>query len=270
MSRWVLLALLCVGPASAQEATRAASDYARAHSVFVGVLEGLDSPPDGSGAVFRVSKPIKGLAKGEHRLQVRTPVNSECGTYSEENVYLVYARRIEGELWADPCEGTKHISLAEPDLRYIHTVNAKVWPTCSPKRLRELAGRAEVIAKAEVVSIAPVIMNCWSGIAICTARVAYDVRQVFKGRIGYKRILVEHLLLKNSLTGDIDNPRLSPTLFREGNVLLLFLGSANTSRYPNRAELVAKGVGYVNLDEDCGAVMADEATVALLKLDHTH
>jgi hypothetical protein len=262
----LVLVLLSSGLASAQEATTIASRYDGAESVFIGFLErGVDSS-DGYTATFKVLQSIKGLKKSQNMVLVKAPADSRCGKYSENSEYLIYATRVKDELWADPCNGSKHISLAQPDLQYIHTVNAKVSPQCNPKKLRDLAAHAEIITKAEVVKIKPNISSWWSGIAKCMAYVTYDVRQVLKGEIKDKRIVVEHVLVQNSLTADVDIPRLSPSLFREGNVLLLFLESASTTRYTDGAKLNSQGVGYVNLDENCGAVIPDDNTDAFLKI----
>ena len=260
--------------AFSEEGTSVPSKYANAKSVFVGELE---QKPDSSNeytAIFEVVEAIKGLQKDQRAISVITPADTRCA-YIESGDYLVYATSIKDGLWADPCRDSKHISMAQPDLQYIHTVNPKVSPLCNPTKLHKLSAKAKIIVKAEVVNIKPRQFSCWSGTVLCTEAVIYDVKQVLKGKIADKQIVVDHFLYHNSLTADAisltDNsqvPQLSPSLFRVGNVLVLFLDPAKANRYMDGADLLSQGIGYVDLDENCGAVTPDVA--AGLKIGGKH
>lgn len=257
----LLLALLLLpGLAFAEEDASVASQYAKAESVFIGSLERKPDVSNEYTAIFRVLQSIKGQQKEISTVAVKTPADTRCA-YIEDGEYLVYAIGMKDGLWADPCKDSKHISLAESDLQYIHTVNSKVSPRCSPKRLRKLAAKSNIIARGEVVNVKPHQVNCWSGTLICMADVTYDIKQVLKGNVKDEQIVVEHVLVSNSLTADVnmDVPRLSPTLFRKGNVLLLFLEAQRTTRHTDGTELISEGVRYFDEDENCGAITPDAA-----------
>jgi hypothetical protein len=92
------------------------------------------------------------------------------------------------------------------------------------------------------------------GLVFTTEYAYYDVLDVLKGQISDPKIAVEHVICWDTVTVDGYYPRLSPELFREGNVLLLFLkkGSHRDDQAPPPFRS-----GYEDVDENCGAVIAN-------------
>jgi hypothetical protein len=170
-------------------------------------------------------------------------------------------------LWVDPCDGSKLVSQAEADLRYIHTVNKKVSEQCNHKRLVQLASSSPIVATAEVIgtedSFAPdvpdmsvmALFRPWCGLVSTTEDAYYIVKDFLKGEINDSKIAVEHPVCWDTITVDGYTPALSPKLFKENNVLLLFLKPGSHQEH----KLLPPHFNSVFSDEDgnCGAVLAD-------------
>jgi hypothetical protein len=160
----------------------------------------------------------------------------------------------------DPCEGSKLFSQAEPDLRYINTINPKISEQCNRRRLKQLARSTPIVVTAKVVGTEDSMgtpatpFRPWCGLVLTTEYAYYDVLDVLKGQIHDSKIAVEHGICWDTITVDGYSPRLSPELFREDSVLLLYLktGSHRDDQVP-----VPFKSGYEDVDENCGAVIAD-------------
>jgi hypothetical protein len=257
------LAGLCLSVSgSFAQSSIAATLYATADVVFTGQLLKINPSPTGISAQFRIAQLIKGHTATDKVLQIDVPAQSRCHALEEDHSYLVYGRRIGEALWLDPCEGSKLVSLAEADLRYIHTKNPKVSERCRAKHLAELAAKAPIVATAEVVGTEDSLRTSpwlffrpWCGLVFTTEDAYYRVRDILKGQLSDSKIVVEHPICWDTVTVDGYNPRLSPELFKEGNVLMLFLraGSHQSNKeIPSPFQSV-----YEDLDENCGAVLAD-------------
>ena len=248
---------LAASTALAQLGDPPAALYAGADVVFVGLLEKLTPSPSGLSARFFLIHPIKGTAKINTEVRVQIPAEGRCQGFEERHRYLIYGRKVRQELWVDPCEGSKLISQAEADLRYIHTLNPRVSERCSPKRLRQLAAGTPIVATAKVIRTEdsaqtdPLLRRPWCGLAWSSEFVYYDVQEVLKGQIPDEQIAVDHAICWDTVTVDGYVPALSPELFREDNVLLLFL-----DRGLHRIDQVQPPFpsGYEDVDEYCGAV----------------
>lgn len=258
---WLLLftTSLTTGLALSQVNDAPASLYAGADVIFDGRLEKIAPSPSGLTARFSITQLIKARATTGNSVQVQIPSESRCHAFEENHRYLVYGRKIDDQLWVDPCEGSKLYSQAESDLRYIHTINPKVSEQCSDIRLRHLAKKSPIVARAKLLgtedSMGPApVFRPWCGLVFTNEYAYYDVLDVLKGQISDSKIAVEHVICWDTITVDGYSPRLSPELIREGNVLLLFLkeGSHRVDQVP----LPFKS-GFEDVDENCGAVMAD-------------
>jgi hypothetical protein len=263
----VLLSATVSGQNESQHAaardSSVAANYAAADVVFKGFLQNLVAVPEGYKAEFNVDTPVKNVK--ESKVVVFSAKESRCGHFEEMKAYLVYAQDIGGQLWVDLCNGTKHRSVAEPDLQYIHSINDKVSPECSRKRLERLSKRSEVIALAGVVGTAEeTLFSCWSGLVRCIQDERYEVKQVLKGTVQEKNIVVEHVIVDNSLTADVHTPQLSPYLFRPGNQVVLFLWPSASSPYGDAVQRASRGAGFSDADEDCGVLPADSDTIELV------
>jgi hypothetical protein len=237
--------------------------YAGAEVIFDGHLEKIAPSPSGLTARFSITQLIKGQTGTSQGVQVQMPAESRCHAFEENHRYLVYGRKIDDQLWVDPCEGSKLYSQAEADLRYIHTRNRKVSEQCNGIRLKRLAKTSAIVATAKIMgtedSVGPTpSFRPWCGLVFTTQYAYYDVLDVLKGQISDSKIAVEHAICWDTITVDGYSPRLSPELFHEGNVLLLFLkkGSHRNDQVP----LPFKS-GYEDVDENCGAVIADSDAV---------
>lgn len=130
---WLSVALLHTPAVPAQEC-RCEEISARgalrdAEAVFVGRVVNVEQEEQGEQAeegaaaeeglipLFEVHAAWKGV--GQDRLQVFGG-ETACGlSYRVGKDYLVFARRVRGELVADQCSGTKRLELAARDLRLI-------------------------------------------------------------------------------------------------------------------------------------------------------
>src|SRR5215472_12133408 len=227
---WAILftTFLAVGSALSQVGDAPAALYVGADLVFDGRVEKIVPSPSGRTAQFAVTQVIKGQAATSKGVEVQIPAASRCHALEENHRYLVYGRKIDDQLWVDPCEGTKLYSQAESDLRYIHTINPKVSEQCNRVRVKQLAKSSAIVATAKVVgtedSIGPApLFRPWCGLAFTTEYAYYEVLDVMKGQIPDSKIAVEHVICWDTITVSGYSPSLSPELFREGNVLLLFL-----------------------------------------------
>lgn len=255
-------AALLVGPAFSQSRDDPAAYFTAADIVFDGRLEKIAPSPAGKTSSFSVMAVFKGKENAAKVLEAQMPGESRCHRLEVEHRYLVYARKVGDQLWVDPCQGSKLLSQAEPDLSYIHTVNSKVSQQCSAAKLKQLAKRSPIVVTATVVGTEDslntpaqaLFYRPWCGIVFSTESAYYDIQEAMKGQIPGTRIAVEHLICWDTITVDGYYPRLSPELFREGNVLLLFLREESIRSDPVLPPFTS---GYVDVDENCGAVMAD-------------
>ncbi len=87
------------------------------------------------------------------------------------------------------------------------------------------------LAKAQntpIVVVAKVVENkravaFWSGLFTSVQTIRYEVTNVLKGKVEKGEICANHYVVKNSRTADLTEPRLLPSLFKEGNQLILLL-----------------------------------------------
>lgn len=259
----------CLSAGSALAQISPASQYASADIVFGGRLEKISPSPSGLLASFFVNRIIKGGTARATTLHTQVPIESNCHGLEENHRYLIYGRRIGDQIWVDPCEGSKLFSQAEPDLHYIHTMKREISEQCNRERLKQLAKSTPIVATAKVVGTedsmgtSTNLFRPWCGLVLTTEYAYYDVLEVLKGQIPDRKIAVEHAICWDTITIDGYSPSLSPELFREGNVLLLFLkkGSHRDDQSPPPFKS-----GYEDVDENCGAVNADsdvaQSTVA--------
>jgi hypothetical protein len=258
---WLTLFTMCIAAvsASSQVSDTPAAFYAGADVVFDGRLEKIGPSPNGLIARFSIAQLIKGQTATASNLQVQLPAESRCHPLEENHHYLVYGRKVGDQVWVDPCQGSKLYSQGESDLRYIHTINPKIAEQCNRGRLKRLAKTSPIVATAKVMgtedSMGPTsLFRPWCGITFTTEYAYYDIVDVIKGQIPDSKIAVEHVICWDTITIDGYSPALSSELFREGNVLLLFLkrDSHRTDQAPSPFKS-----GYEDVDENCGAVNAE-------------
>lgn len=261
--RTILLLLftssLITGSSLSQVGDAPAALYAGADVIFDGHLETIAPSSSGLTARFSVTQVIKGQATTSKGVQIHLPTDSRCHAFEENHRYLVYGRKIDSQLWVDPCEGSKLYSQAESDLQYIHTINAKVSEQCNRLRLKRLAKTSAIVATAKIMGTEDTLgptptFRPWCGLVLTTEYAYYQVLDVMKGQIPDSKIAVEHAICWDTITIDGYSARLSPELFREGNVLLLFLkkGSHREEQVPPPFRS-----GYEDIDENCGAISAE-------------
>lgn len=259
--------------------SEAAAYYVGADVVFTGFILDLQPSPEGFTAKFLISQPIKGAFKQNEKVAVGFPGKSPCDSFEDSHSYLVYAHRIGNAIWADPCEGSKLISKAEADLRYLHTVNAEVSEKCNRKHIAKLATDSPIVATAEVINTEDALaaedydlttmtlFRPWCGFVMSTEDAYYRVQEVLKGQIADSLISVEHVICSDTLTIDDYSPTLSPRLFKPGNVLLLFLKTG--SNIPDKKGRPPFDSVYRDQDENCGAILADDES-ARYELEFLH
>lgn len=264
---FALLISLMGSQAFAESGDDPASLYAGADIVFTGRLEKLFLSPSGLNVHFEVAQRIKGNTGTKKYLRALLPIQSDCHALEENHTYLVYGRRIGDQLWIDPCEGSKLMSLAERDLRYIHSVNPEVSEQCNHDRLAQVARGSQIVVTAELMGTEDTLGSSpffrpWCGLAFTTEDAYYHVIEVFKGEVASPNIAVEHAICWDTVTVGGYSPALSPELFKKGNVLLLFLKTG--SHQPDRQRPLPFPSVYEDTDENCGAVEAnDEAALSI-------
>jgi hypothetical protein len=251
--------------ALAQQSDDPAALYEAADIAFTGQVEKISPSPSGLSASFEIMSRVKGRTGAGKHLQALLPTQSRCHALEENHSYLVYGREIGDQLWVDPCDGTKLISLAEADLRYIHSLNPEISEQCNRNRLAKLAKSSRIVATAEVVGTedsfgSSPLFRPWCGLVFTTEDAYYRVVEVLKGDIDESRITVEHPICWDTVTIDGYSSSLSPELFKDGNILLLFLNQGS-HREGRRGPPSFSSV-YEDTDENCGAVKADYGAAA--------
>ena len=259
--------IFCVG----QSRPDASVLYSGADVVFTGRLERLDSTSNDLSGQFERELLIKGQEFSLKTLLVHLPFQLECHKFEERHIYLIYAHKIGNQLWADPCD-SKLKSQAEADLKYLHTVNPAVSEECNPARVRQLAKKAPVVARAELVATEDslpgaqrVFFRPWCGRVATTEDAYYKVLETLKGDISASKITVEHVICWDTVTVNGYYPDLSPELFKEGNTLLLFLNPGSNGERLQHVPPQEFPMVFEDVDENCGAIDAnDEAALDLI------
>jgi hypothetical protein len=127
---------------------------------------------------------------------------------------------------------------------------------CEDARMKKFAQKADFIVIAEVTEVPPPPLGelqPWSGIIASTQNVKYKVIKVLKGQVAGAQIEVMHYLQYKSYTADTV-PRLSPTLFKKGNVQIIFL-MVHNDPFQKGKDIWPP---YVSIDEDeCSVLPAD-------------
>ena len=137
-------------------------------------------------------------------------------------------------------------------------------PNCDEQRMQQLTRSATLIVVAEILDVKRAL-GAWSGYLASVQRVRYKVKEVLKGELTLHEIDVGHYVVKNSRTADTQRPRLSPKLFVKGNQLVLFLIPEQQKSSPSSPNMKGVGQTYVALDENCGALPANDETVKLIQ-----
>lgn len=132
--------------------------------------------------------------------------------------------------------------------------------TCNEAQLQKLTSDAEVIVVAQVIEVQPtgLPMEIWSGPVLSTQNVRFKVKDVFKGNVDGREIIVSFALEYKSNTADEKHARLSSRIFREGKVLLLFLKKESEQKS-------SSSTGYISIDSNCGAVEEDAHMLETVK-----
>ena len=104
IAKTVLFAVLCPGAlAPAQNGSSVIPQYSNSDTVFIGWLESGVESTEGYTDTFHVEQPIKGLTEGQTKATVKIPAETSCGNFSDMGEYLVYAKRVQGELYFSIC-----------------------------------------------------------------------------------------------------------------------------------------------------------------------
>jgi hypothetical protein len=116
------------------------------------------------------------------------------------------------------------------------------------KDLKKLVGRSDLVVVAEVKKVDPTSeLQPWSGLTSSWQFVRYEVKEVLKGEFPTGEVKVGFILVKNSLTADKSRPALSPELFKEHNVHIVFLDLDRL--------IPEMGTRYAGVSQDYGAIM---------------
>ena len=122
--------------------------------------------------------------------------------------------------------------------------------------VKRLVDRSEVVVVAKVEEVEPTSAGQpWSGLISSNQYVQYSVREVLKGELPDGKIRVSFILVRNGLTADESQPRLSFELFQKNNVHILFLKRDSPSTDKKQLPWLS-WLSYKSIDEDYGAIMA--------------
>jgi hypothetical protein len=120
------------------------------------------------------------------------------------------------------------------------------------KEIERLTGRSDVIIVAEVKEVEPTSdLQPWSGLISSWQYVRYDVKKVLKGELRQSEVRVGFILVPNSLTADKSRPGLSPELFKEHNIHIVFL------KLDRKPPVI--GTRYTGVSQDYGAIIVTPA-----------
>ncbi len=253
-------ALLLCGNAAAQTNTDPAVLYDSADIVATGHLQQVKESPSGPLALFAISHLVKGKIRSTHAI-ADMPRSSRCHALEADHEYLIYGRWVNKHLWVDPCEGTKLMSQAEADLRYLHTIDKAVSPRCTAKHIVELAKTTSVIAIAHLSDTEDSLKGTnkdrqFCGTAATSEDAYYSVSEVLKGSMQHDKIAVEHPICRDTITVDGYDPRLSPNIFSSGNELLLLLSPG--SHFEDRQAPTPYDETFEAVDGDCAVILTSD------------
>ncbi len=126
---------------------------------------------------------------------------------------------------------------------------------------------------APIVVVAEVTENkretaFWSGLFAVTLPIRYEVKEILKGKIEKGSICATHYIVANSRIADANEPRISATLFNEGNKLILLLDIPDSQIESNCESLLSSSCNvpvFVSPDENYGAVLAETKLLELTR-----
>ena len=121
---------------------------------------------------------------------------------------------------------------------------------------REMGNDAEYGPDGEDALGSLPLFRPWCGLTLTTEDAYYRVIEVFKGEVSAPNITVEPFICWDTVTVGGYCPTLSPELFKQDNVLLLFLNAG--SDQPDRHRPLPFVSVYGDTDENCGAVEAND------------
>ena len=128
----------------------------------------------------------------------------------------------------------------------------KVATPPDDRELERLTERSDIVAIAEVKEVEPTSeLQPWSGLTSSWQFVRYEVKEVIKGETPEGEIRVGFMLVPNSLTADKSRPGLSPELFKNHSLHIIFL---ELDRQP-----ATVGTHYTGVNQDYGAITATPA-----------
>jgi len=130
--------------------------------------------------------------------------------------------------------------------------------TCDGAGTQQLINKSDVVVVAKIIEVGPA-PEVWSGLLLFVQRVRFEVKDVLKGRVNKHEIYVAHYVVKNSISADSKQPKLSPEIFKKGNTLLLFLNvDPGKGKYVDLATSANNHNDFVVFDANCGAILADQ------------
>ncbi len=128
---------------------------------------------------------------------------------------------------------------------------------CDEARLQRTAAKADVVMIAEVAELENDALSFWSGVMGVRQHVRYKVKTVLKGELAESVVRVAFYVVHHSATADKDEPQLSPELFKENSVHVVFLKREKKPDADNAK--AAETHSYLGLDQNCGALVATPA-----------
>lgn len=132
-------------------------------------------------------------------------------------------------------------------------------PQCNDAKLKQMVRDSDVVLIAEVKEVqAPSLMQAWSGLVVFKQYVRYEVKAVLKGEMSQSEVRVGYPIYYKSLTADKSRPQLSPELFKEKNLHIVFLKLDKDSSKAEAKQQASSS--YVALDINFGAIMDTSAS----------
>jgi len=137
---------------------------------------------------------------------------------------------------------------------FLFALATPVLSQCDKEKWQQVARDADLVIEVEVEEVkdAP---GFWSGHIAAIQNIRFKVIKALKGKTANSEIELEYYVVNGSPLADVNEPRLSPKIFKTGNQLVLFL-KANSK----------DSGSYFTVEKNLGTLTADSEILKSLSL----
>lgn len=127
------------------------------------------------------------------------------------------------------------------------------------EQVKRLSCEVDLVVLGEVTDLGTP-PDFWSGQFSATQAVSYKVVEVLKGHLDVNRLNIRVFVVQGSPLSDAEKPRLSPRIFSNGKVHLLFLKLT-----PNDEKKNASSPGTYSASEVNSVILATEELITSIR-----